>query len=115
MHDAGTPEGRGTNGSAISDNENTSISTVGAGVGGVDGSDSNSNSNSNSNSRTGKKEEREWRFIINVSAMEGRFYRFKTDKHPQTNMAKSALNMMTRTSGKDYRKSGIYMTSVDTG
>ena len=54
--------------------------------------------------------------IVNVSAMEGQFYRsFKTDKHPHTNMAKAALNMMTRTSAVDYIKAGIHMNSVDTG
>lgn len=54
--------------------------------------------------------------VVNVSAMEGQFYRaWKTDKHPHTNMAKAALNMMTRTSAKDYLKDGIHMNSVDTG
>jgi NAD(P)-dependent dehydrogenase (short-subunit alcohol dehydrogenase family) len=54
--------------------------------------------------------------VVNVSAMEGQFYRsFKTDKHPHTNMAKAALNMMTRTSAKDYVRDGIHMNSVDTG
>ena len=54
--------------------------------------------------------------IVNVSAMEGQFYRsYKTDKHPHTNMAKAALNMMTRTSGADYALAGIHMNSVDTG
>ncbi len=54
--------------------------------------------------------------IVNVSAMEGQFYRsFKTDKHPHTNMAKAALNMMTRTSARDYVQDGIHMNSVDTG
>jgi NAD(P)-dependent dehydrogenase (short-subunit alcohol dehydrogenase family) len=54
--------------------------------------------------------------IVNVSAMEGQFYReFKTDKHPHTNMAKASLNMMTRTSAADYVKDGIHMNSVDTG
>ena len=54
--------------------------------------------------------------IVNVSAMEGQFYReFKTDKHPHTNMAKAALNMLTRTAASDYAADGIYMTSVDTG
>jgi NAD(P)-dependent dehydrogenase (short-subunit alcohol dehydrogenase family) len=55
------------------------------------------------------------KFIINVSAMEGKFYRFKTANHPHTNMAKAALNMMTRTSAEDYAKSNIFMNSVDTG
>ena len=54
--------------------------------------------------------------IVNVSAMEGVFYRaYKTDKHPHTNMAKAALNMMTRTSAQDYVRDGIHMNSVDTG
>jgi NAD(P)-dependent dehydrogenase (short-subunit alcohol dehydrogenase family) len=54
--------------------------------------------------------------VINVSAMEGQFYRrWKTDKHPHTNMAKAALNMMTRTSAIDYVRDGIHMNSVDTG
>jgi NAD(P)-dependent dehydrogenase (short-subunit alcohol dehydrogenase family) len=56
------------------------------------------------------------RHIVNVSAMEGQFYRsFKTDKHPHTNMAKAALNMMTRTSAAGYVRDGIHMNSVDTG
>lgn len=56
------------------------------------------------------------RHIVNVSAMEGQFYRAtKTDRHPHTNMAKAALNMMTRTSAPDYRKDGIFMNAVDTG
>ena len=54
--------------------------------------------------------------IVNVSAVEGQFYRrFKTTRHPHTNMAKAALNMMTRTSAADYAASGIHMNSVDTG
>jgi len=56
------------------------------------------------------------RYIINVSAMEGKFYRYKMPNHPHTNMAKAALNMMTRTSAPDLAKNhGIYMNSVDTG
>ena len=54
--------------------------------------------------------------IVNVSAMEGQFYRtFKTTRHPHTNMAKAALNMMTRTSAADFARDGIHMNSVDTG
>lgn len=54
--------------------------------------------------------------IVNVSAVEGQFYRnFKTTKHPHTNMAKAALNMMTRTAAADYHGDGIHMNSVDTG
>jgi NAD(P)-dependent dehydrogenase (short-subunit alcohol dehydrogenase family) len=54
-------------------------------------------------------------FVVNVSAMEGKFYRFKTADHPHTNMAKAALNMMTRTSAAALATEGIYMNSVDTG
>ena len=54
--------------------------------------------------------------IVNVSAVEGQFYRrMKTTRHPHTNMAKAALNMMTRTSAADYYADGIHMNSVDTG
>eukprot|EP00804_Cyclotella_cryptica_P021970 CCRYP_000913-RA/>CCRYP_000913-RA protein AED:0.02 eAED:0.02 QI:1956/1/1/1/1/1/2/63/155 len=56
------------------------------------------------------------RYIINVSAMEGKFYRYKMPNHPHTNMAKAALNMLTRTSAEDLAtKSRIFMNSVDTG
>jgi NAD(P)-dependent dehydrogenase (short-subunit alcohol dehydrogenase family) len=54
--------------------------------------------------------------VVNVSAVEGQFYRkFKTTRHPHTNMAKAALNMMTRTSAADYHADGIHMNAVDTG
>jgi len=54
--------------------------------------------------------------IVNVSAMEGKFHRFnKIDRHPHTNMAKAALNMMTHTAAGDLAKYGIYMNAVDTG
>ncbi|MBM4195198.1 MAG: SDR family oxidoreductase [Gemmatimonadetes bacterium] len=54
--------------------------------------------------------------IVNVSAVEGQFYRrLKTTRHPHTNMAKAALNMMTRTSAADYHRDGIHMNAVDTG
>ena len=56
------------------------------------------------------------RHVVNVSAMEGQFYReHKTDKHPHTNMAKAALNMLTRTSAQDFAKDGVWMNAVDTG
>jgi NAD(P)-dependent dehydrogenase (short-subunit alcohol dehydrogenase family) len=55
-------------------------------------------------------------FIVNVSAMEGKFYRNKTPMHPHTNMAKAALNMMTRTcSAALATDDRIHMNSVDTG
>lgn len=48
--------------------------------------------------------------------MEGQFYkRFKNSTHPHTNMAKAALNMMTRTSGSYFALSEIYMNAADTG
>ncbi len=54
--------------------------------------------------------------IVNVSAVEGQFYRNqKTTRHPHTNMAKAGLNMMTRTAAADYEHDGIHMNSVDTG
>jgi NAD(P)-dependent dehydrogenase (short-subunit alcohol dehydrogenase family) len=54
--------------------------------------------------------------VVNVSAVEGQFYRkFKTTRHPHTNMAKAALNMMTRTAAADYHADGIHMNAVDTG
>ena len=56
------------------------------------------------------------RFVVNVSAMEGKFYRYKMANHPHTNMAKSALNMMTRTAAEDLAKNHhVYMNSIDTG
>ena len=59
---------------------------------------------------TGKKH------IVNVSAMEGKFHRFKKeDRHPHTNMAKAALNMLTHTSAGGLAKDGIFMNAVDTG
>jgi len=59
---------------------------------------------------TGKKH------IVNVTAMEGKFHRFKkAARHPHTNMAKAALNMLTHTSAHDLAKDGIYMNAVDTG
>jgi NAD(P)-dependent dehydrogenase (short-subunit alcohol dehydrogenase family) len=55
-------------------------------------------------------------YVVNVSAMEGVFSRgYKGPGHPHTNMAKAALNMLTRTSAKELLTDGILMTSVDTG
>ena len=59
---------------------------------------------------TGKKH------IVNVTAMEGKFFRFKTTgRHPHTNMAKAALNMLTHASAADLARDGIFMNAVDTG
>jgi NAD(P)-dependent dehydrogenase (short-subunit alcohol dehydrogenase family) len=57
-------------------------------------------------------------FIINVSAMEGKFNcedSLKRDTHVHTNGAKAALNMITRSIGEKWRLSHIYVNSVDTG
>ncbi|MEV5477070.1 MULTISPECIES: SDR family NAD(P)-dependent oxidoreductase [unclassified Streptomyces] len=56
-------------------------------------------------------------YIVNVSAMEGVFSRgYKGAGHPHTNMAKAALNMLTRTSAQEmFEKDHILMTAVDTG
>ncbi|ETV93010.1 hypothetical protein, variant [Aphanomyces invadans] len=62
-----------------------------------------------------EKSSRPHHFIVNVSAMEGKFYRYKTPHHPHTNMAKAAANMMTRTCADELKSRNIYMTSVDTG
>ena len=63
-----------------------------------------------------KKENTGKKHIINVSAMEGKFQRFKKeDRHPHTNMAKAALNMLTHTSAGSLAKLGIFMNAVDTG
>lgn len=56
-------------------------------------------------------------YIVNVSAMEGQFGRgYKGPGHPHTNMAKAALNMLTRTSAQEMLETDrILMTAVDTG
>jgi len=56
-------------------------------------------------------------YVVNVSAMEGQFSRrYKGAGHPHTNMAKAALNMLTRTSaGEMFEKDRVLMTAVDTG
>lgn len=59
---------------------------------------------------TGKKH------IVNVTAMEGKFHTFKKiPRHPHTNMAKAALNMLTHTSASEFAKDGVFMNAVDTG
>lgn len=63
-----------------------------------------------------KKDNTGMKHIINVSAMEGKFQSFtKAARHPHTNMAKAALNMMTHTSAAEFAKFGIYTNAVDTG
>jgi NAD(P)-dependent dehydrogenase (short-subunit alcohol dehydrogenase family) len=56
------------------------------------------------------------RHVVNVSAMEGQLNATsKTGRHPHTNMAKAALNMITRTVAGPYAERGVYINSVDTG
>ncbi|WP_024805219.1 SDR family NAD(P)-dependent oxidoreductase [Nocardia sp. BMG51109] len=57
------------------------------------------------------------KYVVNVSAMEGVFGRgYKGPGHPHTNMAKAALNMLTRTSAREmFEADRILMTAVDTG
>ena len=63
-----------------------------------------------------KRENTGQKHIVNVTAMEGKFYRFsKEPRHPHTNMAKAALNMLTHTSSGELSKHGIFMNAVDTG
>jgi NAD(P)-dependent dehydrogenase (short-subunit alcohol dehydrogenase family) len=63
-----------------------------------------------------RREQTGQKHIVNVSAMEGKFHRFKkADRHPHTNMAKAALNMLTHTSAATLAKEGIFMNAVDTG
>ncbi|MEV0523765.1 SDR family NAD(P)-dependent oxidoreductase [Streptomyces sp. NPDC050439] len=56
-------------------------------------------------------------YVVNVSAMEGVFGRgYKGAGHPNTNAAKAAMNMVTRTSAQEmFQTDGILMTSIDTG
>ncbi|WP_254716657.1 SDR family NAD(P)-dependent oxidoreductase [Actinomadura sp. WMMB 499] len=56
------------------------------------------------------------RYVVNVSAAEGQFGRYwKGAEHPHTNMAKAALNMLTRTTASELAERGVYVTSVDPG
>ncbi|RJP84295.1 MAG: SDR family oxidoreductase [Desulfobacteraceae bacterium] len=63
-----------------------------------------------------KQDDTGQKHIVNVSAMEGKFLRFKKgSRHPHTNMAKASLNMLTHTAASDLAKYGIFMNAVDTG
>lgn len=63
-----------------------------------------------------KKDYTGQKHIVNVTAMEGKFHRFKKEeRHPHTNMAKAALNMMTHTAARELAEHGIFMNAVDTG
>src|SRR5262249_23656991 len=54
--------------------------------------------------------------VVNVSAMEGQFNpTSRTARHPQTNRARAALNMIPGACAGPYAQGGVYVTSVDPG
>lgn len=55
------------------------------------------------------------RFAVMVSAVEGQFAAAKSGRHPHTNMAKAALNMMVRTSAAEFAAERVFLTAVDPG
>ncbi|MFK7948283.1 MAG: SDR family NAD(P)-dependent oxidoreductase [Saprospiraceae bacterium] len=63
-----------------------------------------------------KASSNQFKFIVNVTSTEGIFnHSNKSTYHPHTNMTKAALNMMTHTSARDFKKYNISMNSVDVG
>jgi len=54
-------------------------------------------------------------FIVNVTSAEGLFSNKRSGVHPHTNMAKAALNMMTKSIASQYAAMNIFTTAVDTG
>jgi len=66
-----------------------------------------------------EKPDHHGRFIVNVTSAEGVFSSegsaAKTSEHPHTNMAKAALNMLTKTSAPELATFGVYCTAVDPG
>ena len=63
-----------------------------------------------------KASEFEKKFIVNVTSSEGQFsYGNKSIFHPHTNMTKASLNMLTRTSAREYVEHGVFMNAVDVG
>jgi len=63
-----------------------------------------------------KRDNTRKKHIVNVTAMEGKFQRFKKEaRHPHTNMAKAALNMLTNTTASELAEFGIFVNAVDTG
>ncbi|KYQ93327.1 short-chain dehydrogenase/reductase (SDR) family protein [Tieghemostelium lacteum] len=60
----------------------------------------------------------DWSFIVNVTSPEGSMnnqYNQASGNHVHTNMAKAALNMLTRTTAKQFESMNIYVCGVDTG
>lgn len=55
-------------------------------------------------------------YVVNVTAIEGQFsQRRKPSRHPHTNMAKAALNMLTLSVGAELARERVYVVSVDPG
>ena len=115
---AGSSAASSSSSSSSSSTSSSSSSSAGTGPGGKEGSEGGEGKDASSGAHgaTGRRiAGTDARFVVNVSSMEGKFYRRKLVTHPHTNMAKAALNMMTRTSATDYQLAGIFMTCVDTG
>ena len=56
------------------------------------------------------------KFIINVTAMEGKFNCiYKRTTHVHTNMSKASLNILTKTIGSSFALDNIFVNCVDTG
>jgi len=59
------------------------------------------------------------RFVVNVTSAEGLFSSdgaaSKGSEHPHSNMAKAALNMLTKTADAELSAQGVYCTAVDPG
>ncbi len=55
------------------------------------------------------------RFAVMVSAVEGQFAGEKSGRHPHTNMAKAALNMLVRTSAAEFAADRVFLNAVDPG
>lgn len=54
--------------------------------------------------------------VVNLAAAEGSFVvSHRRGTHPHTNMAKAALNMLTRTIAHEFSQRSIYVNSVDPG
>jgi NAD(P)-dependent dehydrogenase (short-subunit alcohol dehydrogenase family) len=55
------------------------------------------------------------RFAVLVSSAEGRFNPRKAPRHPHTNMAKAAMNMLVRTTAEELARDRVHLTAVDPG
>lgn len=57
----------------------------------------------------------QFKYIVNVSSIEGQFSFNKEGRHPHTCIAKAALNMLTFSIAEDYAYDRIFVTSTDPG